>query len=331
MKYIVVAGLFVFVAGLFVLWISSTSAQTVDFRTTGNTPAKNSVQSPLRRKQWMHGAADCESNTDPAIEVFRADQASFILRQNKCLNYEAPFMYLLFGKDKTLLLDTGATESAVDFPVYETVHSLTAELGEAGKRELVVIHSHHHTDHYAGDSQFAGQPNVTLVEPTGAAMQEFFAFEQWPNSEAYLDLGDRILTIIPTPGHQEEAISLYDPQTKWLLVGDTVYPGYIYVKDWDEYRKSVARLSGFVQTHEVSAVLGAHIEMTSSSGETYPIGTTYQPDEASLALAADNISALHAALEQSDTPRKIIFDELIVAPMGAVRRTISNVVRWFMQ
>lgn len=193
------------------------------------------------------------------------------------------------------------------------------------------MHSHHHTDHYSGDSQFAGQQNVTLVEPTGAAMLEFFAFEQWPNREAHLDLGDRELTIIPTPGHQEDAICLYDPQTKWLLAGDTIYPGYVRVKNWDEYTKSVAQLAEFVNTHEVSAVLGAHIEMTSAPGETYPIGATYQPDEAPLPLASENIAALHAALEQLDTPSKVIFDDFIVAPMGAVQKAVSNVVRRFVR
>ncbi|EDY84934.1 hypothetical protein VDG1235_4568 [Verrucomicrobiia bacterium DG1235] len=117
-------------------------------------------------------------------------------------------------------------------------------------------------------------------------MREFFAFEQWPNGEAYFDLGDRNLTIIPTPGHQEDAISLYDSQTKWLLTGDTIYPGYVHVKNWSEYTKSIARLDEFVTTHEVSAVLGAHVETTTTPGEIYPIGTIYQPDEVPLLLAS---------------------------------------------
>jgi glyoxylase-like metal-dependent hydrolase (beta-lactamase superfamily II) len=240
-------------------------------------------------------------------------------------------MYLLFGKNKTLLVDTGATKDAAAFPLYDTVQSLLREFGGAEDRELVVVHSHHHTDHYAGDSQFAGQPNVTLVEPTGAAMFEFFALEQWPNNEAHLDLGDRRLTIIPSPGHQEEAISIYDPQTKWLLTGDTIYPGHVHVKDWDEYTLSIARLSEFVQTHEVSAVLGGHIEMTNTPGETYQVGITYQPEEASLVVAPASIVALHAALEQSATPSKLILDELVVAPMGVLQKTVSRVVRWFTQ
>lgn len=288
-------------------------------------------QDMLHQKQWIHGSPDCKSNQDPAIEVFRFDSSSYILRQNKCLSYEAPFMYLLFGKTKTVLLDTGATSDPADFPLFETVRSLIQEFGDAEQRELVVVHSHHHTDHYKGDSQFAGQHNVTVIEPTGAAMREFFGLEQWPNGDARLDLGDRELTIIPTPGHQEDAIALYDPQTKWLLTGDTIYPGYVVVKDWGAYTKSVARLAEFVQTREVSVVLGAHIEMSNVPGETYRIGTMYQPDEAPLPLLPADIVELRAALEELDTPTKVSFDSFVVAPMGMVQKAISTIVRWFIR
>jgi len=287
--------------------------------------------STLQQKKWIHGSADCKLNADPAIEVFRYDQSSYILRQNKCLSFEAPFIYVLIGEEKVLVLDTGATESALDFPLYETVRSLINELSEQdGKtaKKLLVIHSHSHSDHYRGDSQFKGKPNVTLVEPNNAAMTQFFSINKWPDGEANIELGGRKLTIIPTPGHQEESISVYDPQTKWLLTGDTFYPGYIYVKNWDEYKKSIARLNLFSNTHEVSAVLGAHIEMTDEPGEYYPIGTIYQPNEAPLALMPNHLAALNSALEKSDKPQKLSSDEFIVAPMSTFQKAISKIARW---
>ena len=71
--------------------------------------------------------------------------------------------------------------------------------------------------------------------------------------------------------------------------------------------------------------------MTDKPGEIYPIGTIYQPDEAPLVLASDDIVALHAALEQSDVPSKLLFDGFVVAPMGAMQRTVSTVVGWFVK
>ena len=62
-------------------------------------------------KHWNHGSDNCSMNTDPAIEVHSYSPTSFILRQNKCLSYEAPFMYVFIGDDRALLIDTGATEN----------------------------------------------------------------------------------------------------------------------------------------------------------------------------------------------------------------------------
>lgn len=327
MIYITIAGLALLATGLILRFIYSKPKEALDLRTRADGSALP-APTPLNKK-WIHGSTDSKSNTDPAIEVFRFDQSSYILRQNKCLDYEAPFMYLLFGKNKVLLLDTGATKDTETFPLFKTVESLIAKSTGNEKRELFVIHSHHHTDHYAGDSQFTGKANVTLVQPTGAAMREFFTFEHWPNGEAHFDLGDRELTIIPTPGHQEDSISLYDSRTRWLLTGDTLYPGYVHVKNWDEYTESIARLDEFAKSHEVTAVLGAHIEMSTTPGEIYPIGTTYQPDEAPLPLPSNKIAELHTALEQLKAPAEIRFDEMIIGPMGFVQKTISNVVRFF--
>ncbi len=308
-------------------------AETVDARISSNDQSK-ALASTLHQKKWIHGSADCKSNTDPAIEIFRYDHSSYILRQNKCLSFEAPFIYVLLGTEKVLVLDTGATESALNFPLYKTVRSLIEESSKQGgkiERELLVIHSHSHSDHYSGDSQFTGKMKVTLVEPNNAAMTQFFAFSKSPNGEANIELGGRKLTIIPTPGHQEESIAVYDPQTKWLLTGDTFYPGYIYVKDWDEYRKSIVRLVAFSNTNEISAVLGAHIEMTEEAGDYYPIGTIYQPNEAPLILLPEDLASLSSALTKSDKAQKIISDKFIVAPMNIFQKTISNIARWIIQ
>ena len=247
------------VAWLFLASLICVSAETEDAR-TGSSNNSMALTAALRDKKWIHGSADCKTNEDPAIEVFQYDQSSYILRQNKCLSFEAPFIYVLLGDEKVLVLDTGATKNALDFPLYETVRSLISKQpGRDIEKELLIIHSHSHGDHYAGDSQFEGKPNVTVVEPNHTAVTQFFGFSQWPNGEVNLELGGRKLTVIPTPGHQEEAISVYDPHTKWLLTGDTFYPGYIYVKNWGEYKRSISRLVSLSKAHDVSAVLGSHI------------------------------------------------------------------------
>ena len=42
-------------------------------------------------KVWILGSPDCAANDDPPIDVYRFDADTYILRQNKCVNFEAPF------------------------------------------------------------------------------------------------------------------------------------------------------------------------------------------------------------------------------------------------
>jgi glyoxylase-like metal-dependent hydrolase (beta-lactamase superfamily II) len=289
-------------------------------------PTTNSAaQSMLQDKHWNHGSANCADNGDPAIEVYSYSPTSFILRQNKCLSYEAPFMYVLIGDERALLLDTGATENASEFPLYALVRSLV------GDKELLIVHSHGHRDHRSADIQFQDAEGVTLVGIHKAALIHALSISQWPEGQGLIDLGNRELIVIPSPGHQEEAISLYDPQTQWLLTGDTVYPGLIYVKNWNNYRDSIARLARFADKHEVSAVLGAHIEATFRPGEYYAVGTEYQPDEAPLPMQPDILSMINAELQQLPKANEIELARLRVVPMNLMQRTLSNFFRWVNQ
>ena len=44
------------------------------------------------------------------------------------VHYEAPFMFLLFGDSRALLLDTGATANPQFFPLRRTVDAIIDEL-----------------------------------------------------------------------------------------------------------------------------------------------------------------------------------------------------------
>lgn len=274
---------------------------------------------------WIHGSADCEVNNDPPIQVFQQDASTYVLRQSKCLSFEAPFMYLLLGSEQALLLDTGATDDPDAFPLYETVRPLI------GERQLLVLHSHSHGDHRRGDSQFTGKPDVDLIEPSETGLGEMLGDGHVFASEHRIQLGGREMVIFEIPGHQEESIAVYDSQTRWLLTGDTVYPGLVYVKDWEAYRDSISRLARFAEDNEVSAVLGAHIEMMDKAGEHYPIGTVYQPSEAPLPLSPVVLQRLETAMAKSDGEEAVQLDELVVQPMNGLQKAISNLARFITQ
>lgn len=271
----------------------------------------------LEKVAWIHGAANCAGNTDPAIQVVRYDANTWLLRQNKCLNYEAPFMFLLVGEGKALLLDTGATPDSAAFPLYRTVRQLLGawEAAHRTTLELVVAHTHNHGDHRAADGQFRGRPHVRLVGLEAAEVQQFFAFERWPSQPVSFNLGHRRLQIIPIPGHQAASIAVYDPVTRLLFTGDSVYPGRLYVKDWPAFRASIQRLVEFTAHHRVAYVVGNHIEMSGTAGVDYPTGTTFQPNEHPLPLKLADLQKLNADLQLlGDAPTRKVEDAFIIDP-----------------
>jgi len=277
------------------------------------TAAGPSGADGLSEKAWIHGSADCARNQDPPLETFRFDADTYIFRQNKCLNFEGPFIYVMFGRHTVFIQDTGATADAAQFPLYASVRALMKERG-AEKLKILVTHSHSHGDHIAADAQFRGQPGVTLIEPNGAAVRQYFGFTNWPEGTASIDLGGRTLIVLPAPGHQDEALVVYDDRTHWLLTGDSVYPGRLYVRNWAAFRASVERMAAFARTHPVSAVMGTHIELA-RDGTQYPAGTTYQPNEASLVLTTRDLGDLNGLLQEAgERPRQIATPRFVVSP-----------------
>src|SRR4029077_7138040 len=113
--------------------------------------------------KWIHGSEPCTANADPPFQVYAFNDDTVILRENKCINYEGPFIYLLFGQEKVFMQDTGAAPAAnsgIAFPVRETVQKVIEDWAKKhgkSRMQLVVTHSHAHGDHTGGDPQFAGQ------------------------------------------------------------------------------------------------------------------------------------------------------------------------------
>jgi hydroxyacylglutathione hydrolase len=205
-------------------------------------------------------------------------------------------MYLLFGEKRVLLLDTGAVRSAARLPIGSTVRNLVAE--RSTDREplmLLVAHTHSHGDHVGGDPQFEDGPHVRRARLGIEGVERFFGIGSWPEQIVTLDLGGRAVDVIPTPGHEESHITLYDRNTEVLLTGDTLYPGLLYVRDLGAYRSSVERLARFIESNEypVEYILGAHIEMKNSPGKFfgYP-HPFFQPDEHSLELGRRHLFEL---------------------------------------
>ena len=270
-------------------------------------PAKK----PLFAEKWI----DAAHGAEPEMQVQRVDADTFVIRQSIKTNFEGPFLYLFFGTDKVLLLDTGAG----GLKIRPTIDGVIAKwLAEKGRKSipLVVAHTHAHGDHIAGDGEFAGDPNVTVVGHKPDDVAAFFAIKSWPTEIVPFDLGGRVLQIIPSPGHEPAEITVYDPETKFLQMGDELYPGRLYVSggQFETYRDTIDRVVTFTKSHPVSWVMGNHIEMTRTPERDYPMHTPSHPNEHPLELPYACLLELQASLHKMTGVQLDIHKDFIVYP-----------------
>lgn len=272
------------------------SAQTPPSLEPGTLPAS-----------WITGGPNCLEVPD--WQVHQYNPTFFILRESGCTNYEKPFLYLIFGKEKALLVDTGA--GPVDTAAF--TQKLIAKWLKANKVasiSLVVAHSHAHGDHVAGDKGFSS--DVTLIPATVDAQQKAFSIV---DQQGFIDLGERIVDIFAIPGHQPAHLAYYDRKTGILLTGDHLYPGRLYITDFPAYVASTRRLLQFTATRPVAHILGCHIEQSSTPFVDYPIGTTYQPQEHTLELGRAQLLELMSALDAlQGKPARVFLRDLTIYP-----------------
>jgi glyoxylase-like metal-dependent hydrolase (beta-lactamase superfamily II) len=285
------------------------------------TPALLVAQESLQEaRQWVHGAPPGQSCSQQ-LQVHEAGPGVYILRQNKCSNFEAPFMYLILGEKRALLLDTGAEPAAgTTLPLVDTVDRLIRswEAHRQGRAvSLLVAHSHNHRDHRHLDDEFKARPNTTVIGTSVDAVKAAFGFTHWPDDEVSIDLGERMLSVLPLPGHEDSHLAFYDHRSGALFSGDSLYPGLLTVRDWAAYRQSIARLLAFAQRYPVSAIAGAHIEMSRAPGKMYPLGSPFQPEEHALFLRTRQLQELYDALTaQGDKPARLERGDFIVTPVA---------------
>jgi len=233
--------------------------------------------------RWIYGSNVAAKNRDPRIQVIQYNEDSFILRQNVCTHWEAPFIYLLFGNERALLIDTGATASARYYPLRATVDAIITRWGQARRRPnlplTVVLTSGEDIAQNQGLVQFADRPGTALQPTPIEVMKRFHKLAGWPTGTGKIDLGDRVIEVLPTPGTHKDGISLYDPYTGLLFTGDFFYPGKIQIGNDKDFVASLERLTQFRDKNPIKWVMGGHIEMMFVPGKAYPRFATYKPYE----------------------------------------------------
>jgi hydroxyacylglutathione hydrolase len=241
---------------------------------------------------WDPGARDCATSHQAPLQVHAYNPETYILRENLCATFEAPFMYLLVGSKRAMLVDDGDVADPAKMPLAKTVMGLLPP-----GLPLLVVHTHRHLDHRRGDTLFAGLPGVQVIGYDLESVKRFYGFARWPDGVAQVDLGDRVVDVLPAPGHNLTEIVFYDRNTGLLFSGDFLMPGRLLIDDTDADRASARRVAAFVSDRPVTYVLGGHIEVD-TAGHTFDWESTYHPGEHVLQLTKADVLALPAAVEK---------------------------------
>jgi glyoxylase-like metal-dependent hydrolase (beta-lactamase superfamily II) len=203
------------------------------------------------------------SVTDAWFEVYKIRPGIFAIYEPHQL--EEVISYLVVGRDKALLFDTGMG-----------IGNIGAVVAGLTKLPVSVVNSHTHNDHvgdnwrfsdvYGMDTDFTrvnargskedAQAELAPDEICGALPAGFdakaystkpFHITHWLHDGDKIELGERTLKVIGTPGHTPDSIALLDEKNGLLLTGDTFYAGPIYLyrpeTDLDAYLASVKKLA----------------------------------------------------------------------------------------
>lgn len=175
--------------------------------------------------------------------------------------------YLVAGEKKALI-DSGTNPA-----------SALAKISSLGGLEYLV-NTHCHFDHIAGNKEVKAKTNAKLCahvidaaaieQGSGDTLADLFGenldgvkVDVRLEDGSRIDLGDIQLEVIHTPGHTPGGICLYEPGSKSLFSGDTVFADGVGRTDFaggsmDALGKSLEKLLELCQSKGVQTIYPGH-------------------------------------------------------------------------
>ena len=174
--------------------------------------------------------------------VFKLENDVFAIYEPH--QWQEVISYLILGNKKALLFDTG-----------NGIGNIRAVVNELTSLPVLVLNSHTHFDHIGGNVEFSailamdtdytrkntrGYSNELVWEevseealcgvlPDGINPATYhtpsFKVKKFITGGYKIDLGERILEVLSTPGHTPDAISVLDRELGLLWVWDIYYDG----------------------------------------------------------------------------------------------------------
>jgi glyoxylase-like metal-dependent hydrolase (beta-lactamase superfamily II) len=236
--------------------------------------------------------------------VKRLPNAVFSIQEP--LHWQNVISFLILGEERAALFDTGMG-----------IRDISKVVAKLTDLDVIVINSHTHFDH-VGDNHRFDEINVfdhpnALKWLTQGQTSDMLQFDSRPEAfpggypegfdpDKYvirpidddqinvvqagdiLDIGNRELEVLHTPGHSPDSIMLLDRGTRSLFTGDTFYPDYLFAFIDDE--RGGSNLQIYEETMIEIAELVPELEYLYCS-HTKPLN-----DPAILVQAADAFTAV---------------------------------------
>lgn len=173
------------------------------------------------------------------VDIFKPDE-----------NIYSAFAYFIRGNwnainDVNTLIDTGRDPNIIDF-----INNLNTGLGKR-KLDLIIL-THEHFDH-------AGLMTTLkeIYKPKVIAFSKHNLIDEKAYDGMKIKIGDEIAEILHTPGHSNDSICIYCPESKVLFSGDTILniksAGGTYTKEYLEVLKRIKKL-------KISVIYSGHDE-----------------------------------------------------------------------
>jgi hydroxyacylglutathione hydrolase len=145
--------------------------------------------------------------------------------------------------------ESGATAS-VDAPDAETIRG---ELERRGWRLSIILTTHHHGDHVAGNLALKDAFGCTIIGPTSEAAT-IPGIDRQVNEGTHLPLGGHGILVFATPGHTLGHVSYFLAAARSVFVGDTLFAmgcGRLFEGTAEMMWGSLSRLPGLPETTQV--------------------------------------------------------------------------------
>lgn len=218
-----------------------------------------------------------------------------------------------------ILHDTESGETAiVDAP---EENAIRAVLERTGWSPTLLLVTHHHPDHVAGNLALKERYGLTIVGPRAEAAK-IPGLDRSVSEGDTIEFAGRTVEVIETPGHTSGHVSYHIPQEKLAFAGDTLFAlgcGRLFEEGPAVMLRSMKKLAALPP----ETVIYCGHEYTLSNAR---FAVTVEPDNEELKARAGRIEAIRE--EGKATLPTTIADELATNPFlrwnaAGVRATLG--------